>query len=407
MKIRTITCFINPGWPLDESRLQGAADFLSAAREELIASGEEVQTTRLATIPFTDLLPNLEPTKVVELALQLESIADKTGVEYVSIGPAQPAKLEAYQSIAQVIAATKNVFISGSMTTLASEISLPAVRLCAEAICKTAALRADGFANLRFAALANVRSGVPFLPAGYASDGPACFGLGLEAADLAIQAISEAASLNQARTRLITEIELRSKRLTEICMELESRTGFGLKGLDFTLAPFPDEAHSIGTALERLGVAAVGLHGTLAGSAFLTEALDRANFRRTGFNGLFLPVLEDSVLAQRAAEGMLTIGDLLLCSAVCGTGLDTVPLPGDASQEQIAALLLDVASLALRLNKPLTARLMPIPGKTAGEATGFNFAFFANSRVMALDAAPLTGLLNGDEVYELRSRYQG
>ena len=33
------------------------------------------------------------------------------------------------------------------------------------------------------------------------------------------------------------------------------------------------------------------------------------------------------------------------------------------------ALLLDVAALALRLNKPLTARLMPIPGKKAGRNT--------------------------------------
>ena len=100
----------------------------------------------------------------------------------------------------------------------------------------------------------------------------------------------------------------------------------------------------------------------------------------------------------------MTVRDLLLCSAVCGTGLDTVPLPGDTSPEQIAALLLDVAALALRLDKPLTARLMPIPGKAAGDPTGFDFAFFANSRVMGIEAAPLRGLFNGDEVFEMRSR---
>ena len=91
-------------------------------------------------------------------------------------------------------------------------------------------------------------------------------------------------------------------------------------------------------------------------------------------------------------------------SAVCGTGLDTVPLPGDASVEQLTAVLLDLAALALRLDKPLTARLMPIPGKVAGDLTGFDFAFFANSRVLGLEAQPLTGLLAGGESFDLQPR---
>jgi len=118
-----------------------------------------------------------------------------------------------------------------------------------------------------------------------------------------------------------------------------------------------------------------------------------------------LPVLEDSRLAKRAAEGSLTLKDLLLYSAVCGCGLDTVPLPGDASAEQITGVLLDVGALALRLNKPLVARLMPIPGKAAGDPTGFDFEFFANSRVLALDAAPLQrGFANSEESLSIKPR---
>jgi len=115
-------------------------------------------------------------------------------------------------------------------------------------------------------------------------------------------------------------------------------------------------------------------------------------------------VLEDATLALRASEGTLTVKDLLLYSAVCGTGLDTIPLPGDASAEQLASLLLDVAALALRLDKPLTARLMPIPNKKAGDPTGFDFAFFANSRVMALDSRDLHGPFGGSEAFSLRPR---
>ena len=175
-------------------------------------------------------------------------------------------------------------------------------------------------------------------------------------------------------------------------------------GFDISLAPFPGELTSLGAALERLGLPALGWAGSTAAAAFLASTLDRGNWRRAGFNGLMLPVLEDSTLAARAAEGVLTAKDLLLFSTVCGAGLDTLPLPGDSSPEQLSALLLDVAALACRLNKPLTARLMPVPGKQAGEQTSFVFDYFVNSRVMALPAQPLRALLAGDALLPLPPR---
>jgi hypothetical protein len=180
---------------------------------------------------------------------------------------------------------------------------------------------------------------------------------------------------------------------------------YAFKGLDFTLAPFPQENASIGRALESLGVPAFGLPGSLFASAFLTDTLDRARFTRTGFNGLMLPVLEDSGLAQRAAENSLSVTDLLLCSAVCGTGLDVIPLPGDTNADQLYPLLLDLAALALRLNKPLTARLLPIPGKKAGDPTEFDFPYFANSRVLPLRSEKVSGALAGAEDVPLAPRY--
>jgi uncharacterized protein len=119
-----------------------------------------------------------------------------------------------------------------------------------------------------------------------------------------------------------------------------------------------------------------------------------------------LPLLEDATLAKRGAQGVLTVTDLLLYASVCGTGLDTIPLPGDTTVEQIYAVLLDLAGLSLRLTKPLTARLMPIPGRQAGDETGFEFEFFANSQVLALPAEPLTRLLSGAETFTIFSRHK-
>jgi uncharacterized protein len=203
---------------------------------------------------------------------------------------------------------------------------------------------------------------------------------------------------------LIDELENHARKLAYAAEPLKFRFNVRFGGIDFSLAPFPSEAQSLGTALENFGVSKSGEHGSLAAAAILTDAIDRADFPRAGFSGLMMPVLEDAVLAKRAGEKVLTIKDLLMYSSVCGSGLDTVPIPGDTTNEQISSLLLDVCALALRLHKPLTARLMPIPGKKAGDETAFNFDYFANSRVMALDAEPPGKLFAGNETFSLHPK---
>src|SRR5262249_55114942 len=103
----------------------------------------------------------------------------------------------------------------------------------------------------------------------------------------------------------------------------------------------------------------------------------------------------------RAAEGLLTLSDLLLYTTVCGTGLDTVPLPGHTTPPELAAILLDVATLALRHNKPLTARLMPIPNKEAGDEVKFDSPYFVPGRVLSIKTRPLSGALGGSESFDI------
>jgi uncharacterized protein (UPF0210 family) len=404
MKIRSITYFCNPHWPLDKKVLAGAGKLIAAARSAFEEAGYEVQTVRLATLPFPDLLPTLRSEELVQAAKELESAGNQLGFGYIALGPALPECPESYPLIPDAIAATSNVFFCGMMTTEQGGVSLPAVYSCAEVIHRIAPIAAEGFANLRFAAIANVPAGGPFLPAAYYQDRPPAFALATQAADLAVEAFSSADSLAEGRQRLIASIEDHAQTLAQVGHRLEKELRVHFGGLDFSLAPFPQVPLSFGTAIERLGVPAVGLHGSLAAAAILADTLDRAHYPRAGFNGLFLPLLEDATLAMRAAERVLTLKDLLLYSAVCGTGLDTIPLPGKTTVEQMASILVDVAALAQRLDKPLAARLMPIPGKKAGDVTEFDFHYFANSRVLEIDAQPLQGFLHGDETFTLNPR---
>jgi hypothetical protein len=400
MKIRSITYFCNPKYPLNEKALQRAGIFLANAKSAYEAAGYEVQTVRLATTPFPKLLGDENINKLPELTSQIADIAQGLKIGYVSLGPALPETPRSYELIPDAIFISKNVFFGGVMADKIRGLDLAAIRACADVIVKCAFIEPNGFANLQFAALANVNAGAPFFPAAYHDKDNPAFGIATESADLAVQAFENVRSLEEGRNNLVAEIEKHGKKFAEVAKSLKVK----FYGIDFSLAPFPDDAHSLGNAVEKMGIPKIGLHGSLAAAAILTEAIDRADFPHTGFSGFMQPVLEDSILAKRAAEGTLTIKDALLYSAVCGTGLDTIPLPGDTTAEQLVPLLLDLSALALRLDKPLTARLMPIPGKKAGDETNFDFAFFVQSKIMSLDSAPLNSPFDSKEVLQIKKR---
>ncbi len=404
MKIRSVTCFVSPKGGSIDGALAEVAKLAEEAKAAYEAAGYEVQTTRLATTPFPQWIEPLTQSHAVEAAVSAEANAMRHGFGYISLGPALSDVAECFSFIPDMLKATKNAFFSGVIATGAEGISVAALRACADIIVKASRLEANGFANLRFAALANVPAGSPFFPAAYHAGKKPAFAIAPQAADLAVQAFSDAHNIAEGSRALTTSIGVHAAQLSKVGERLAKKHSVAFGGIDFSLAPFPEENESLGTAFERLGVPQIGLQGSLAAAAILTQAIDAAQFKRTGFSGLLLPILEDYILAKRVSTGGLTVNDLLMYSAVCGTGLDTVPLPGDTSAEQLEAVLLDLAALALRLDKPLTARLMPIPGKTAGEETAFDFPFFANSRVMSLRAEPLAGALKESQQILLSKR---
>jgi len=405
MKIRAITGFLNPSWPIQQDILKSLAASLQACKRGIEAIGYEVQTLRIATPPPSRQDHPIPSAQLVAYARALEAECFVHGIDYAAIGPAFPDELSGYHIIPSILEATEAVFASAIIADPGEGVHLEAARACGQIITDNALISDDGFGNLRFAALANVSAGTPFFPASYHSDGPPAIALATESADVALNTVFQSRTLGEARSKLIAEIE-RNAAAVELVLERVCIEG-GIRplGIDFSFAPYPAGGRSFGGALQALGVPAAGVSGSAAAAAFFASCLDEAQFRRTGFNGLFFPIMEDSVLAARAAQGLLSITDLLLFSTLCGTGLDTIPLPGDATAEALTAVLMDVGAIALRHNKPLTARLMPIPGKGAGDEIDFEFEYFAPGRVMALKSQPLSGMLSGTDPLPITHRH--
>lgn len=422
MNIRSITIFL-PLANLEEKVLSSskltcppelplteAAQLRRIAFEQFQEAGYNVQSTRTATLPFSQLFEPFDQESCLTWVQEFELACNQAGFDYLSLGPALPSQPEMVDTAVEILNHTDNVFVSALLTTQNS-VDLEMVRQTARAIRSISRIEPNGFANLRFAALANVPAGAPFFPAAYHQGDQLTFSLAMEAADLFIEEIKVATDLRDASKRLIRRIETEAQLLEQTAQAVINHfqkstlpIAPSFAGIDFTPAPFPETNRSFGSAIETFGLEAVGLSGSLAAAAFLTSVLDQARYLRVGFNGLMLPVLEDATLALRAAEGKLSVTDLLLYSAVCGTGLDTIPLSGDVSENALTAVLLDLAALSLRLNKPLTARLMPIPGKKVGEETTFDFGYFANSRIMGIDEVKLSGILTNSNKMPIKWR---
>lgn len=377
-KIRSITYFANLSVSGVESTLQTAAAFLDKAAEVL--SVYEVQTRRFASQPFPQWL--LDPTQAASEAQRLFGICNALGIAYLSLGPVGPADDSAYiDAIADIFTMQPGVFATTTIADSENGVSLEMVSATAKLIDKVSRITSDGMTNLYLTALANCEPGSPFFPVAYHDGGDPMFALAIQAADLAVAAFQDVPSPSVARERLTASIQRMTDELTPLAEQLAADDGVRFGGFDFSLAPYPTDDESLGGALEALA-GPFGSGGMIAAASLVMTAIELANFKRIGFCGLMLPVLEDSVLGLRAAEGKLHIQDLLMLSAICGTGLDCIPLAGDIGTEALETLLLDIASLAIRLNKPLTARLMPFPDKQVGDDLTFEFEYFANSKVM-------------------------
>jgi len=378
MKIRTITSGFNLDLPVKESQLKKQAEFLHKAKEVYQKEGYQVQTTRIAFQEWTKSPGSID--EIIEHAVKVGEYCSKYEIDYFSMGTVSNKSL--LPAVKEVIKHTESGFFS-VYAAGKKGVDRELIKQSAEIIKSLSCVEDDGFANLRFAVLFNVPANTPFFPAAF-HQGAESFGLGTENSDMVFKAFDKAKTTEEAKNNLEADLNLEFEKLQRASLILSEESGINFDGIDVSIAPSVQPDESIAFAFEKLGLGRFGESGTLFLAKLVTDILRSLKVKKCGYSGLMLPLLEDYGLAERNNQGFLNLNKLLSYSSVCGTGLDTIPLPGDVSVERIYALLLDVAALSLKLDKPLSARLMPIPGKKYGDMTEYKFDYFVNTRTMAL-----------------------
>ena len=376
MKIRTVTVGVPDAF--SHEQLQFAVNFNQRCKEHFEAHGSEVQTTRVSSQAWNKI-------SSLDQILELDRRMVELGGEFLSLGTIFPYLPQTSTHLALVpdaISRSHTLFTSTTLITPDQEIAWEIAEKTAVVMQEIARKTEGGLGNLRFASIMNCPPNTPFFPAAYWQDEGFNVGIGWQAADLVHEAFVNAPTLEIASRHLKGLMEYQGRQIAVLIKDLANEAGIRFVGLD--VSPAPMGAESIAAAIETQIPGKFGERGTLTVARAITHTLDSLNLPRCGYSGLMLPVLEDDVLGHRSREGYFNLDSLLLYSTVCGTGLDTIPIPGDTSISQIRAILTDVASLSIRWNKPLSARLFPVPGLSAGELTCFDSPYLTNTAVMKL-----------------------
>ena len=369
-KVRAITAFIN----IDRSRYQidisDTIKFLKYARTVFESRGYAVQTLRIATQPFPEYTKGLSREEAMQFFKNLDGIAQQEHI-VIAIGPAFLAGNDGDAQadlLAEILSNTKSLFGTVSVTKDDS-INWPAVSAAARVIKKLSETTEHSEGNFHFAAIASMPPYSPFFPAAYHTGAGHQFTIGLESANTVAVAFQDAPDYQTAKRRLFDLLFEQTSAAEALAQRSDHEQGWTYLGIDLSPAPMRDV--SIGAAIESLTRKPLGSSGTLTTVGLITSALKEIGVRKIGYSGLMLPVMEDSRIAERWNSGLVSMDRLLSYSAVCGTGLDTIPLPGDTSVDELTRIISDVATLSVKWNKPLSARLLPVAGKHAGETTEF------------------------------------
>jgi uncharacterized protein (UPF0210 family) len=381
-KIRAITAFINLDRAQYQQQIADAMTVLKRARTVFESRDYEVETIRISTQPFPEYTKGLTAEQALVFFKNYDELATQQKFA-ASIGPALLNASDPESQADLLVDVLKNTKSINASLVVADEngVRWPSVGAAARAMLKLSTTE-HSQANFKFAAIAFVPPLTPFFPGSYHTGFGHQFAVALESANTVAAAFQGAPDLATARQRLIERLGNEARNVEELAGRVDRDTGWTYMGID--LSPAPLKNVSIAAALETLTAQPVGSPGTLTAAATITAAIRDIQVKQTGYNGLMLPVLEDSRLAQRWSEGRLSLDSLLSYSAVCGTGLDTVPLPGDVSEQQLELIIGDMASLAVKWHKPLSARLLPVAGKKPGDTTDFDDPYMVNTTLQPI-----------------------
>ncbi len=353
--------------------------------------GIPVVNKRISVSPMAVAAAGFDRGQMVAVAETLDSAAKEVGVDFIGGFSALVQKGVArgdralMDAIPEALARTERVCASVNVASTRAGINMDAVLLMGRIIKQAAQLTADrdGLACAKLCVFANIPQDIPFMAGAYLGVGEpdAVINVGVSGPGVVKKAIDRALAGDDPMdlgkiSEIIKRTAYKVTRVGELIgREVAERLNIGFGVVDLSLAPTPHVGDSVGEIFQSLGLLSIGVPGTTAALAMINDAVKKggafASSHVGGLSGAFIPVSEDLNIGQAAGEGHLCIEKLEAITSVCSVGLDMVAVPGDTSEETLAALMADEMAIGVINKKTTATRLIPVPGKKAGQRAFF------------------------------------
>ena len=383
-KIRAITGFVRIERGQYAQQIAATLKVLGAAQREFEQRGYTVEGVRIVTQPLGELVAGQTDSDAMAFLKTLDDLSAKEHFA-LNLGPGMLRDSDdphTMQLLARALSTLPN-FNASAIIAGDDGIHWKVIHETAALMRYVSAHSPHSQGTFNFTATAMLKPYAPFYPGGYHTGAGKQFSIAFEGANVVQEVFARThGDFDRSVAELTQQLTVHCKVAESIGTHVAADTGWTYMGVDPTPAPLGDV--SIGRAIETYTGSKFGSSGTMTAALVITTAVKAVPVKQIGYSGLMVPVMEDKLLAQRWAEGTFTTDALLAYSAVCGTGLDTVPYPGDISTAQLERILGDVASLAWKWHKPLSARLQPVAGLKPGDQTAFEDPFLFNTTLHAL-----------------------
>ena len=383
-KVRAITAFVSLERASYTRQIAAALAIVHEAQRGFEQQGYTVESVRITTQPLAELLRGQSDTEALGYLKALDELAAKENF-LPNIGPAMLRDGDDPHTMQLLARALSSLSQLNASAIIAGDdgIHWQVIREAARLVRYVADHSPHSQGTFNFAATAMLGPYGPFYPGAWHLGSGERLAIGFEGANVVQEVFARThGDFDAAVAELTRQLTVHARVAEAIGTQVASRHGWTFMGVDPTPAPLAGV--SIGAAIEAFTGAKFGSSGTMTAALIITTAVKAVPVRQIGYSGLMVPVMEDKLLAQRWSEGTYDTDALLAYSAVCATGIDTVPLPGDISEAQLMRIYGDVASLAWKWHKPLAARLQPVAGRRAGEETDFRDPYLFNTRIHPL-----------------------
>ena len=385
-----------------EKLLRIAGPLVQTGRDIETEYGIPIINKRISVTPIALVAASSDETDFTPFAKTLDEVAAELGVDFAGGFSALVQKGFAggdrrlIDSLPDALAQTERVCASVNVAASKSGINMDAVRRMGEVIRETAAATAsrDGIGCAKLVVFCNAPEDNPFMAGAFHGVGEAesCLNVGVSGPGVVKAALENHrdATFDELADR-IKKTAFKITRMGQLVgMEAAKRLGVPFGILDLSLAPTPAVGDSVARILEEMGLESAGTHGATAALAMLTDMVKKGGVMASthvgGFSGAFIPVSEDEGMVAAIRAGTISLDKLEAMTSVCSVGLDMIALPGDTSAATISAIIADEMAIGMVNNKTTAVRVIPVPGKKAGDWAEFG-GLLGGAPVVAVNPA--------------------